>query len=100
MKSTSITPETVIYKNDDRFLSNLLGNELVMMDLSTGDYINLNPVGADIWDMLTEPISVNELLSRTINTYDITAEQATPPVFDFVNHLYEQNLVLIQSHSA
>lgn len=95
MNNTALSPETIICRNEERFLSNSLGDELVMMDLQTGDYININPVGADLWNMLAEPLSINELLNRTVNIYQITAEQAELPVFDFVNRLHEQNLVLI-----
>jgi hypothetical protein len=95
MLTTTITPATTICRNEERFLSNQLGDELVMMDQHTGDYINLNNVGADIWNMLNEPITVNDVLERTVSVYAVTKDEAVAPVYEFIKTMYDQNLILV-----
>jgi len=45
-------------RNDENFLISQLGQELVLMDTKTGDYLGINAVGTHIWNLLAGSKSV------------------------------------------
>ena len=41
--------DTFYLSNQKKFIASEFGDEMILMNLDTGDYINLNIVSADIW---------------------------------------------------
>lgn len=91
----TLTSTTIIQRNETGFLASSLGNETVMMNLDNGDYLGLNSVASDIWNLLKEPIAVEGLYSQIINMYDVTEEQCKAEVNDFLKKISEQNMLVI-----
>jgi hypothetical protein len=46
------------------WLSARVGDELVMMSAEQGHYIGLSEVGARIWELIAEPVELDELCER------------------------------------
>lgn len=89
--------KTIIQRNENGFLSSSLGNETVMMNLDNGDYLGLNSVASDIWNLLEKPVSVEDLYSQILNIYDVTEEQCKTEVNDFLQKLSEQNMLVVRT---
>ena len=70
---------------------------MVMMNMDNGDFITLNNVGADIWDSSGQPISVNDLVQKLLNMYNITDEQCTNETIQFLQNSMEQNMFTINT---
>lgn len=51
--------------------------------------ISLSGIGSDIWDMLEEDISREELLEKILAEYDVGREQAAEDMDRFLNTLRE-----------
>ncbi len=47
----------------------------------------LNPVGAFLWQLLTEGATFPQLLSALLNEYDISVSVASADVYEFLNRL-------------
>jgi coenzyme PQQ synthesis protein D (PqqD) len=80
----AITLGTIIQQNDKKFLANSLGEEMVMMNMENGDFISMNKVGADIWNLSRQPLSVNELIQQLLKLYDISEPEC---IFETVQFL-------------
>jgi Coenzyme PQQ synthesis protein D (PqqD) len=91
-----ITLDTVIKRNDTKFLANALGEEMVMMNMENGDFISMNNVGADIWNLSREPVTVKELIGKLLTMYDITPEQCEAETVEFLQASREQNMFTLQ----
>ncbi len=91
-----INPESLIHRNDTQFLASDLGNELVMMNLETGDYISLNEVSASIWKLLEQPSKPAEVISRLLERYEIDEENCSRQTFLFLNKMYEQQMITVK----
>ncbi len=76
------------YKRNNETISGRLHDELVMMDIPKGKYFSLNPVATYIWDMLEQPMSLEDLCGRLIEEYEVDAEQCRTEV---EAHLKEMN---------
>ena len=67
----------IIARNNERFIATPLGDDIVMMDLESGDFIELNPVAADIWRLLEEPCAFADLVQRLVREFDVPEEQCS-----------------------
>ena len=70
-----------------------LDGEKVMVDFETGKYFIIKGCGNDIWDMLGEEISPNEIVDRLLAEYDVSREICTQSVMDFLGKMEEYNFI-------
>jgi hypothetical protein len=95
MSNNGINLNSTIQRNEERFLANSLGDEMVMMDMESGDYLGINSVGVDIWNLLEKPATVNQLLEQMLALYDIDAETCQQEVIKFLTQMQQQQMVTI-----
>ena len=71
-----------------------MDGELVMMDIGTGSYFAINGSGPAIWDRLTEPLLIDDLIASLGDEFDTGPKaQFEAEVSDFVANLVDQGLV-------
>ena len=90
-----LNPADIIQRKEKKFLTNRLGDETVMMDMDSGDYIGVNSVGTDIWNLLSEPVSVNSLIDKIQSMYEVTGEQCTSEVNVFLSKMLEHDMLAV-----
>jgi len=95
--NNTITLNTVIQRNEIRFIANKLGEEMVMMDMDNGDFITMNKVGADIWSLAAEQLSVQELIQKLLELYNITEAQCTAETIAFLEASQGQKMFIIHN---
>jgi hypothetical protein len=86
-------PNTLLQRNDSRFLSSVVDNELLLMDIKTGNYLALKTVGNVIWDILTKPITVSALITQILDEYDVSEEEGTIDTMDFLKQLLDHGMI-------
>jgi hypothetical protein len=87
-----IDSQMIIEKSNDVIVSNM-GTEKVMLSIANGKYYNLGELGGDIWGLLNEPKSANQLTSELIKIYDIDEVQCKEDVLAFLQHLLKEELI-------
>lgn len=70
-----------------------------MMSLEQGNYYGLDPVGAHIWELLSEPLTVNELVEKLLTTYAVDRAVCERETLAFLNRLLEEKLVVIENQT-
>lgn len=95
MSNHNIVLNTVIQRNERKFLANKLGNEMVMMNLESGDFNSMNSVGADIWEMCAAPMIVNDIAAQLLMQYNISKEQCVQETILFLQQSMQQDMFLI-----
>lgn len=83
---------TVIKRKNDVLSSDINGNA-VMMSIENGAYYGMNTTASDIWNMLREPISVEEIVSLLRTQYEIEPESCEHATLAFLTKLEEANLI-------
>jgi len=73
-----------------------LGDECVMLDMASGYYFGLDPVGARIWQLLSETSSFAEIVERLAQEYDVAPEQAESDLVRFVEELKANGLLSVE----
>jgi hypothetical protein len=70
-----------------------VGEEKVLLQTASGEYLGLNAVGAFLWEALAEPRRGSELVDLLVQHYDVDAAQALSDVRDFMDELAHAGLV-------
>lgn len=88
-----IAKETVIQRQMRNLMGGEMGNETVMMDMDTGDYLGLNEVGTSIWKLIEQPITFEALCAQLMTEYDVDAETCALHTRDYLLKLAQENMV-------
>ncbi|UTA66963.1 MULTISPECIES: PqqD family protein [Emticicia] len=91
-----ITPQSLIIRNDQQFLTSELSNELLMMNLDTGNYILLNEVSADVWKLLEQPLRAESIVDKLVDIYTISKEDCLQKTFLFLKEMADNELVSVR----
>ncbi len=89
-------PETKIVI-PSQVMSRQVGDETVILDLGSGMYFGLDPVGAKIWQLLSEGHQLDAVVSTLAAEYDVPEAQLRQDVNSLVSELVSRGLVLQQS---
>ena len=76
----------------DGVLSHDLQGELVILDLNTGVYFGLDPVGTRIWHLIQEHQSLRKVLDSMVEEYEVGEAQCTQDLLSFVSVMLEKGL--------
>ena len=93
-KDYGINLDTVINKNLEIDDTDLDG-EKVMMNLDKGEYFMMNEVGSRIWEIISEPINVKEIINTLRNEYEVDEETCKDTVIEFLGRLNHADLISI-----
>ncbi len=74
-------------------MSRLVGDETVLMDLSTGIYFGLDGVGKRIWETIAEGRNLAEVTATIAAEYEVDEARAQADVIEFVGELVERGLL-------
>ena len=77
--------EEVVFRN--------LQGEGVLLNLQTGTYYGLDSIGTRIWDLIEKYGSLQKVLDKLLEENDVTKEQCTKDLADFVLLLKENKLI-------
>ncbi len=70
-----------------------LDDEAVLLNLSTGVYFGLDPVGTRIWHLLLERGQIAAVRDAIVEEYDVTSAVAAADLLGFVDDLARAQLV-------
>ena len=95
MKTQQITLEKAIVQREGNIVSDMDG-EKVMLSVQKGKYYTLGKLGGELWDLMKEPVTIQELVTTLQSQYDVEQTECEKQVTDFINQLLEQGLVKIE----
>ncbi|MEA4888962.1 MAG: lasso peptide biosynthesis PqqD family chaperone [Clostridiaceae bacterium] len=88
----SITMNMVITRNSEIVTADMDG-ETVMMSIENEKYYNLGKMGSVIWGLLEAPLSVEALIGKLLDKYDVDRGQCEKEVFSFLSNTYKEGLI-------
>jgi hypothetical protein len=94
-----ISPSTVVVIAKD-VVACELGDEAAMLNLASGVYYGLDPVGARIWKYLESPVSVGEIRDRLLEAYDVEPERCEADLVALIEKLAAEGLVEVRGEQA
>ena len=73
-----------------------VGDEIVLLNMATGYFHQLNAMGSYLWNRLDEPLTVSELCRSALDDFEAEAEVCRRDVDGFLQELQEAGLVEIE----
>jgi len=80
-----------------RQVSIALGDELRLLHFKKCVFYSLNPVGAHVWDLLTEPRSIGDLQDSVLEAYELEPEQCERDLINLLEKMLAAGLVDVHS---
>lgn len=90
MSRIEISP-SVIYRD--------VSGEIVLLNLQSGVYYGLDPVGSRMWQLLMEQRPLDDVCSVMLEEYDVAAEVLRADLSRLVDELSSKGLVTVLSGS-
>ena len=72
-----------------------VGKETVLLDLASGTYFGLDPVGSRIWQLMEENKTLAEICDVMIEEYEVSREELERDVLALLRQLADKQLVTV-----
>ena len=70
-----------------------IGDEVVVLHMSTATYLSINGTGRTLWNRLADGATRAELIDALIDAYEIDADRAAKDVDSFIESLAASDLI-------
>jgi Coenzyme PQQ synthesis protein D (PqqD) len=90
-----ITPESILVAADHQ-VSCDVDDEAALLNLDTGVYFGLNPVGAYIWKLVQSPVTFHQLRQRLATEFPEQQENIDQDLREFLDDMVSAGLVQIE----
>ena len=77
-------------------VARMVGDEVVLLDLDAGTYFGLDPVGARVWELIGEGLTLSSVCDRMQNEYDTPRNTLKKDILELIKALREENLVAVR----
>jgi hypothetical protein len=90
-----LTNKTTLKRNPE-IISSKIDDEVVMMSIEEGKYFGLDPIGSIIWELLEEPLSLENIIPKLVEEFDVDEEQCFQDSSSFILDMLNKKTLLIQ----
>jgi hypothetical protein len=94
-KIAVITLDTIVGAASDQVSCDLDG-EAAILNLKSGTYFGLDPVGAFVWNQLATPQPVSTIASAMLEHYEVEPERCHSDLLVLLGQLNERGLLELQ----
>lgn len=98
MDNHRITKNNMLFQRSGCLVSDMDGDK-VMLSIDSGKYYNLGKVGGRIWELVSSPMTVAQLVDALASEYDIDREMCEEQVISFLTSLYQEGLIQIEEEA-
>ena len=85
---------TAFPKRREGVAAQVADGEAVLLDIQSGQYFSLNPVGSRIWELCDGTKSAGEIVSVICDEFDVAEDVATADVHEILDELQNEKLVV------
>jgi hypothetical protein len=91
----TISLDTIVVASKEN-VSCALGEEAAILDMRSGMYYGLDPVGAHVWKLLAQPRSVRDLRAAILEEYEVESEKCESDLMMLLERLRTEGLIEIR----
>jgi hypothetical protein len=95
----TISDRSVVVAAKDQVSCDLAG-EAAILNIKSGVYYGLDPVGARIWTLMQEPRQVLEIQNAITSEYDVTPDQCARDLMALLEKLLGEGLIELKGGSG
>lgn len=99
MSTTELTEihDDSIVTVSPRQISSAMGAEQAILQLDSGKYFGLNPVGARIWQLAAEPRKASDILATLLAEYEVPADRCRADLLAVLRQLLAAGLIDVRN---
>lgn len=90
--TATIDPQTVVSRNP-AILFNDFDDGIMMMDIDSGHYFDIDSIGARIWTLLEQPSSLEAICATLAEEYEVDAATCQAQTSEFLSDLVAKGLI-------
>ena len=94
MKQEAMNENLSVVQSTDVLVTKVDG-ETMMVRIKNRMYYGLDDVGSRIWELMTTPLQVSQVIDTLMEEYDVEREKCQGNTLDLLNQLYEEGLITI-----
>ena len=94
-----ISDHSVVVATKNLVSCDLAGEE-VILDLDTGIYFGLNPVGTRIWSLIQEPRTISDVRDILLAEYEVDADQCQQELLALLQDMAQQKLIEVRNGAS
>lgn len=72
-----------------------LDGEIGMIDIESGKYYALDPIGSSIWGLIEEPVPVGRIVESLLEEYDVDEATCLGHTIELLTSLRDKNLITV-----
>ncbi|MGB3203538.1 MAG: PqqD family peptide modification chaperone [Crinalium sp.] len=95
----TLTHDSIVTVTQDQITSGL-PDEAILLNLKSEVYYGLWAVGARIWDLLQQPITVQEISDTILTEYEVAPERCEADLLQFLEKLIAEGLVEVSNEPS
>jgi hypothetical protein len=95
----SISTASIIVAAKDQISCDLEG-EAAILNLKSGTYFGLDPVGATVWSLIVEPRRVAEIRDALLDVFEVEAERCSRDLLQLLGELAAHGLIQVLDEPA
>jgi hypothetical protein len=97
--SPTFSDRSVVVAAKDQVSCDLAG-EAAILNIKSGVYYGLDPVGARIWNLMQQPRAVAEIQNTITGEYDVEPERCARDLMNLLEKLLAEGLIEVRDSSA
>lgn len=82
-------------EKDENVLFRNLSDEAVLVNLKTGHYFGLDPVGTRIWELLGSRERLSDVLAAVLEEFEVDEDTARSDLLSLATELEEKELIRV-----
>ena len=90
-----LSRRSVVVAAKDQVSCDLAG-EAAILNIKNGVYYGLDPVGAQIWKLIQQPRSVDEVREALVDEYEVEPERCEQDLITLLEKLLAEGLIEVQ----
>lgn len=94
-----LSEKTIVVAAKDQVSCELAG-EAVILSLQGGVYYGLNQIGARIWELIHEPRTVEEIVARLMQEYEVDRPRCQKDLHTLLRELASHGLIEVRDGTA
>jgi hypothetical protein len=94
--SGNLSVESIVVAATDQ-VSCDLGGEAAILNIKNGVYYGLDPIGAQVWNLIQKPHRVAEIREAVVRDYDVEPERCERDVITLLESLLAEGLIEVQN---
>jgi hypothetical protein len=92
---SKLSRTSIVVTAKDQVWCDLVG-EAVILDLKSGVYFGLDPVGARVWSLIQEPKTVGAVVEALLQEYDVEPSRCEADVLALLEELANRALLEVK----